>query len=194
MINIIKEEISTFHNKRLYELRLCEQSRLDNLYNAQINEHDNNKRDKILFLIKNDQWDEQNPQDFYNSLNNSKHPLMLTDYTPAELSQMKLFKLKNFNIGFALKKFNGQYSEIVAVHNNEPDVKNIGDELMNAAIRNGGCYLDHFDGFLSDLYSRNGFEEYKREPYNPEYDKNGAFKSNYGEQDVIYRVHHNCAK
>jgi hypothetical protein len=45
------------------------------------------------------------------------------------------------NIGFALKKKNGGYKEIVAVHNNEPDVKNVGKELMKAAIKNRGCYL-----------------------------------------------------
>lgn len=113
---------------------------------------------------------------------------MLTDYTPAELSKMKLFKLKNYNIGFALKNFEDKgYSEIVAVHNNEPEVKNIGNELIQSAVRNGGHYLDHFDGFLSSLYERNGFVEYKREPYNPEYDPNNEFSKKYGKQDVIYR-------
>lgn len=197
MNNIINEEISTFYNERLYELRLCEQSRINNLYNTEINENDQdnnnpNKRDEIITLIKNNQWEEQNPQEFYDSLKKSKHPLMLTDYSTSELSQMKLFKLKGYNIGFALKKFNGRYSEIVAVHNNEPSIKNIGDELMNAAIQNGGCYLDHFDGFLSKLYSDTGFVEYKREPYNPKYDPKGIFKSKYGEQDVIFRVHKSC--
>jgi hypothetical protein len=133
------------------------------------------------------------PESFYNSLKQSKHPLMLTDYSPVELSKMKLFKLKGYNIGFALKQFDNKYSEIVGVHNNE-DVNNIGNELMQAAINNGGCYLDHFDGFLSNLYQNMGFIEYKRDNYDPEYDPNNEFKNKYGSKDIIYRVYKNCIK
>ncbi len=190
--NIINEEVDSFLNKRLYELRISEQLRLEQVFNSDISEADNDKREQVISLIKNNEWEQPNAQSFYDSLKKSKHELMLTDYTPAELSKMKLFKLPGYNIGYALKYFNGSYSEIVAVHNNEPDVKNIGDILMQSAINNGGCYLDHFDGFLSDLYSRNGFIEYKREPYNPKYDPHGRFKSRYGEQDVIYRKYKGC--
>ena len=59
---------------------------------------------------------------------------------------------------------------------------------MKSAIRNGGRHLDHFDGFLTDFYSKLGFKEYKRDKYDPKYDENGEFKSKYGEQDVIYRT------
>lgn len=72
--------------------------------------------------------------------------------------------------------------------NNSP-IRGIGDAMVQSAVRMGGKYLDHFDGFLTDLYSRNGFVEYNRVPYDPQYDPNGEFKNKYGPVDVIYRVH-----
>jgi hypothetical protein len=199
MYNIINDEVQSFLIKRNNSLRLCEQYRNARLFidnKNSLNENDNSdKRNDVLSLIKTNQWEQPNPESFYNSLKQSKHPLMLSDYSPQELSKMKLFKLKNYNIGFALKQFDNKgYSEIVAVHNNEPDIKNIGNELMQAAINNGGCYLDHYDGFLSNLYQNMGFIEYNRDEYNPEYDKENSFQNKYGKKDVIYRVHKNCVK
>ena len=85
------------------------------------------------------------PSEFKKSMSSSNHPEMLTDYDVAELKRMKLFKLDGYNIGFALKKKDGKFQEIVAVHNNDPNVKGVGRELIKAAIKKGGIYLDHFD-------------------------------------------------
>lgn len=180
-----------------YKRRIFEHENLMNLLeNKSLNESYDEERERVVEMIKNDEFDENvHPKDFYDSMMASKHPLMLTDYSVGELSEMKLFKLPEYKIGYALKKHNdniNKYNEIVAVHNNEENIGKIGDELIQSAVRNGGCYLDHFDGFLSSFYEKNGFEEYKREDYNPEYDDEGAFKNKYGEQDVIYRIHKSC--
>jgi hypothetical protein len=99
-----------------------------------------------------------------------------------------LFKLKTYNIGFALKDFEDKGKvELVSVFNNEPFVKNIGRVMIRNCMDHGARYLDHFDGFLTELYSSMGFVEYKRDPYNPEYDPDGAFRKRYGPKDVIYR-------
>lgn len=147
----------------------------------------NENSTEVLRLIKNDEFETDNPSEFRKSLVSSKHLEMLTDYGVHELSQMKLFKVPGYNIGFALKRRNGKFNEIVAVHNNEPNIKGIGEELMKSAIRIGGEYLDHFDGFLSDFYQKLGFVEYDRDKFNPEYDMDGAFRKKYGEADIIYR-------
>ena len=111
MYNIIINEVQLFLNKRKHNLRLSEQYRVTSLFKNTLNE-DINKRNEVLNLIKNNQWEGQNPQSFYDSLKQSKHPLMLTDYSPIELSKMKLFKLKGYNIGYALKQFDNKgYSE-----------------------------------------------------------------------------------
>lgn len=176
----------------LIKRRMFEYDNNIRLFEDNLNESDNNKRELALeFLIKNDL--ETTPEEFQESLMKSKHPDMLTPYSLSELSRMKLFKIPDMDIGYALKEFDNEgYKELVAVHNNEPDVNGIGKELIKSAIRNGACYLDHFDGFLTSLYQSMGFEEYNREPYNPEYDPSGSFKSKYGESDVIYRKHRSC--
>jgi hypothetical protein len=147
-------------------------------------------KEEVVDAITNDKWEKASPQAFRASLMKSKHKEMLTDYSISELSKMKIFKVPNYDIGFALKDHDGEpFSEIVAVHNNSP-IKGIGAELTNATVRNGGKYLDHFDvGILSNLYSSAGFVEYKRDPYNPQYDTNGDFKNKYGPVDVVYRVY-----
>jgi len=189
---IIKEAI----NKKFYDMNKTfnETLRCEAVFQSQLTEDTNDRKQDVLTKIENDDYENQNPQRFYIALNKSKHKKMLTDYSVSDLSKMKLFKVSGYDIGFALKKWeDGKYSEIVAVFNNEPDIEGIGKPLMKSAIKNGGCYLDHFDGFLSGLYQPLGFVEYKRDPYNSAYDPEGTFKNQYGEADVIYRVHKNCA-
>jgi hypothetical protein len=166
----------------------------ESLFRNSLNEEaDTDKREDVLQKISNGDWEEpQNPKSFKDSMDISKHKEMLTPYSTGELSKMKLYKLNGYNIGFALKKKNGGYKEIVAVHNNESDVKNVGKELMKSAIKNGGCYLDHFDGYLSSFYDSLGFEEIDRDKFDAQYDQDGSFRNKYGESDVIYRKHKNC--
>ena len=176
----------------LIKRRMFEHENNIRLFDDNLNENDDNKRKQALEFLNNNEL-ETTPEEFHESMMKSKHSDMLTPYSVSDLSRMKLFKIPNMDIGYALKQFeNKGFVELVGVHNNEPDVKGIGNDLVNSAIRNGACYLDHFDGFLSSLYQSMGFDEYKREPYNPEYDPNGSFKSKYGEQEVIYRKHKNC--
>lgn len=193
-MNIINDEINKFNKTRKHQHRMSDNSRLNELFFGSINEGDENLKQIVVDKINNNDWEKQNPESFRESLLKSRHPLMLTDYTSSELSQMKLFKLNDLNIGYALKTNEHKpYSEIVAVHNNEPNVRAIGNELMQSAISNGGCYLDHFDvSKLTNLYQSMGFDEFKREPYNAEYDTNGEFKNSYGEVDIIYRKYRGC--
>jgi Rad3-related DNA helicase len=182
---LISEKLSS-------NILIDEHEQLLNLFSNQINENED-KRNDVIKKIQSNDWEEHNAENFYNALYQSKHKEMLTNYNISELNQMKLFKLQGYNIGFALKKFkDNQYNEIVAVFNNEPEVSNIGKILMQAAINNGGCYLDHFDGFLSGLYQSMGFEEYDRYKFDPQYDPEGKFQSKYGQADVIFRKHKNC--
>lgn len=147
------------------------------------------KSQEAIHQLKHGHFEAQNPETFRRSLMNSKHKEMLTDYSHEELGKMKLFKVRGKDIGFALKQREGQphHDELVAVHNNEPGVKGIGDHLVKAAVAHGATHLDHFDGMLSDLYSKHGFKEYHRDAYNPHYDEGGHFAKKYGKRDVVYR-------
>lgn len=152
------------------------------------------ERKKVIMMIRAGKWD-RNPAHFHASMQDSKHSAMLTHYTLDDLKKMDTYKVPGYNIGFALKDHEGAEEggsghsgrvEIVAVHNNS-DVRYVGKELMKAAIKSGGTVLDHFDGYLSKFYEEMGFESYKSDPYNPQYDAGSKFKKKYGEQPVIYR-------
>lgn len=129
-----------------------------------------------------------NPIDFHDSFIQTAHPLMLTSYSIDEFSRMRTFKTPEFNIGFALKD-HPDSCEIVAVHNNEKLIRNIGHLIIQAAIRHGGNALNHFGSDkLNSLYSSQGFMELYREPFDPQYDPEGLFEATYGRLPVIYRV------
>ena len=189
MMGIKTKKHSFDYHEHLVELFLGEQKELD--------EEDDDfeiddVKEEVISKIKNNEFSDD-PQEFYDAINRSeKHKEMLSEYSVDDFAEMKLFILDGYDIGYALKKSqDGGYNEIVSVFNNS-DVKGIGNELMKSAISNGGCYLDHYDGFLSDFYSSLGFEEYDRYEFDPQYDPDGNFEKKYGRQDIIFRKHKNC--
>lgn len=140
-------------------------------------------------ILSNRYWIRNDYQSFLNSLNKSTRKPFLSQYTASDLKNygVQTFQLKGYNIGYALKPDSDGYTDIISVHNNEPDIKGVGDALIESAKDNGGTKLDHYDGFLSDLYSRHGFEEYDRYKWDDQYaDKNWDYKK-YGRPDVILR-------
>jgi len=189
--NIIK--LSIDESSRIPAIIECHSSMLELFSNDILDENNSDTRKDVLNALKKGDWEKPNASTYRTAYyDNSQHKKMLTNYSTSELGKMKLFKLKGYDIGYALKKRNGKFSEIVAVFNNEPDVKGIGEDLVKSAIRNGGCYLDHYDGFLTGLYSKLGFIEYDRYAFDPQYDPDGSFRKEYGEKDVIFRKHKNC--
>lgn len=158
-------------NKRIYERLfvnyLLMKDVVDNVANESLIDND----DVIKSLNINDF--DNDKKNFYVSFNKSKRLSFLTPYTIEELQSVKTYKLKNYNIGFAIK--NG---DIILVHNNEPNINGIGNLLINKAIEFDGDHLDHFDGFLTGFYKKNGFifktNEIFKEQYKP---KNWEYKS-----------------
>jgi len=91
---------------------------------------------------------------FYDSLYAGARSGFLSYYSKDELAAMHLYLIKGHNAGFALKGGN----DIVSVHNNS-ELRGLGKFFMEAAKQKGGTMLDHFDGFLSGLYRKNGFTD-----------------------------------
>lgn len=89
----------------------------------------------------------------YQSMLSGKNSSALSMYSLDDFKSMHTYKVAGYDVGFAIK--NGD--EIVSVFNASP-AKSIGDELIRAATRNGGKRLDHYDGFLTGFYRRNGFK------------------------------------
>jgi len=173
------------------------QIQLFNLLEKQI---DPEKQKEVEYLINNDIWDEDvTPEEFKMSMEASPRKEFLVNYSLDDIAKMKLFKLENYNIGFALKKrydyktgkyLSNEYDEALSLHNNEPDVSNLGKILMKAIIRNGGHYLDYFetkDDYLGKLYDELGFEEYKRHGLDLSWEGDQIIRNKYGDIDIVYR-------
>ena len=165
------------------------------IFSESVEEKDNDKKNiraNVIEKITNNEFT-NDTNEFYDSFTKkNKHKKMLTNYNLKDFSKMKLFKLDGYDIGYALKKSStGDYDEIVSVFNNS-GIKNIGNHLIQSIILNGGCYLDHYDGYLSDFYDKHGFEEIERYEFDPEYDPEGEFESQYGKRAIIVRKHKNC--
>lgn len=177
-----------------YARRYANQILAEKLFSLDEKKIDIKKSGLVKDLIAAGKWEKPTAKEFKEVLSKSEMPEMLTNYSIGELSKMDLFKLTGHDIGFALKQFSNPYtntpeggtSEIVAVHNNEPMVGGVGKVLMKAAIDSGGCYLDHFDGFLTDLYGSIGFKEYLRFDFDADYAPAG-FEEKHGPRDVIFR-------
>ena len=184
----LNESINPIKRKLIYHEQLMEIMSEDV---SSEDEYDDKKND-ILKKINDDDFS-NDVDEFYDSFMKSNRLEMLTQYSKDELNEMKLFKLNGYDIGYALKRYNdgNEYNEIVSVFNNS-GIKGIGKPLIESAIRNGGCYLDHYDGYLSDFYGSMGFEEIDRYGFDPQYDPDRTFREKYGEQDVIVRKHKDC--
>jgi len=137
---------------------------------------------QIVDLINDEDWD-KDPTNYFNSLKKSKIIGYLTNYQVEDLSKMKLFKVKGFDVGYAIEND----GNIVSMYNNT-GFKNLGTFLIKSSIKNGGNKLDHFDGFLTGFYSRFGFieDKTKREGWNDDlasiywkYEKVNIFDPNF---------------
>ena len=131
---------------------------------------DNEESQKVKeMILSNEYWIRNQYEQFLESLNSSTRKPFLSKYTAEEL------------------KLDEDGVDIISVHNNEPNIKGVGDALIESAKANGGTKLDHYDGFLSDLYSKHGFEEYDRYKWDDQYaDPNWDYER-YGRPDVILR-------
>jgi len=173
-----KEDISG-SLKRKYEKIFVDYLLMKDVVDDTTNENLGVVDDVIDAFNKNDF--DKDAQSFYDSYNKSKRITYLTPYSVDDIRTFNTYKLRGYNIGFAIKN-NG---DIILVHNNEPKVKGIGDLMIGKAKEMGGDHLDHFDGFLTGFYKRNGFtlkdndhfaEEYK--PKGWEYERVDIYNPN----------------
>lgn len=140
--------------------------------------------DEIVEKIKNNDFEVNNYESFLDSLHQSSRMEYLTDYTKQQLEkEFTTYKVNGYDCGFAIKND----GDITSVHNTGVKGAGIGDALIEAAKEKGGTKLDHFDGFLSELYKKHGFEEYSRDQWNDEYAPADWDYTNNGKPDVVYR-------
>ena len=135
-------------NSEVYEKRLLNDLLMIDVVKDNVNESKN----YIIDLIKSGKFT-NNKNKFYESFNKSDKISFLTPYKIEDLKEFNCYKLKGYNIGFAIKPD----GDIILVHNNE-SVGGIGEILINKSVEFGGTHLDHFDGYLTGFYKKCGFK------------------------------------
>jgi hypothetical protein len=137
----------------------------DALLDISLREADILSRQDVIDQIKTRDFDTR-PEAFKESLDiacKSIHGEYLSPRSLSALKQMRTYKVKDLNVGFALKKMKGSsdFSEIVSVHNASVFGR-LGMYLMGTAEELGGKYLQCFGDTLNGkLYTAFGFEVYK---------------------------------
>lgn len=158
---------------------------------TRINEDGSKEKERadVIKKIRKNEFVRNDYKAFLNHLEDNKRNSFLSHYSVEDFENdnVQTFELRDYEIGYALKPMQNGDVDIISVHNNEPGIGGIGKELIQSAIRNGGTTLDHFDGFLSNLYGSMGFKEYDRYNWDEQYaPKNWDYKT-YGTPDVVMR-------
>jgi hypothetical protein len=146
------------------------------------------------------------PASLAQAMKDSDSSSTLTQYDPKELQKMVKsgqftgYKLKDGEVYFGLKRGTNYADDygfehpdltpnetaLVSVVNNEPGAKGIGGApVVLKAIQHGATALDAFavpskrhpNGFLPQFYSKFGFEELGRVPFDPQYVSPQQFES-----------------
>ncbi|MBR4623977.1 MAG: hypothetical protein IKO56_00400 [Alphaproteobacteria bacterium] len=166
---------------------LCDKILLEKVFDVELS----NKVKKLIGI--DDSWEINNYASFLKSAYKSERTEFLTKYNEKELKELgiKTFKLKGYDIGFALKQTKmgtRMRCEIVSLHNNEQNIGGVGDAIISYAIKNGGNTVDHYDGFLSEFYERNGFTViYLKTMFDEQYAEPNWNYGLYGRPDVLIR-------
>jgi len=94
---------------------------------------------------------------------------------------IKTYKLEGFEIGFALKKKDDKFSEIIAMFN-ATNHSGIGYLLIESAISLGGNYLECYsEELMKKVYRQSGFEVIEMIP-------NVNLQDRSGDKETVYRM------
>ena len=168
----------------------------ESVFNVQL--HENQEVGAIQFLVSEPEDPNLELLEFFvESLRTTYRAFTLEPYTVEDLKNFRVFVAsvdgEAKEAGFALKPYNGgALSEIVAVHKNplSGNIGRVADVFMRESKKQGGKYLDHFDGPLSGIYDLNGFSVYDLYEWDDQYMPKGWNKSeeaiNIREQKTIY--------
>jgi len=94
---------------------------------------------------------------------------------------IKTYKLEGFDIGFALKKKDNEFLEIIAMFNASAH-SGIGYLLIEAAISLGGKYLECYgEDLMKKIYRQSGFKVIDEIP-------NVSLPDDSGDKEIVYRM------
>ena len=149
------------------------------------------ERDLINNLIASKRFN-SNPEEFFESLERARGAisksgtkydscLLKRDLGSLERENVKTYKLEGFDIGFALKKKDNDFSEIIAMFN-ATGHSGIGYLLIEAAISLGGEYLECFgEELMKKVHRQSGFKVKKENP-------NVKAPDGSGDENTLYQM------
>lgn len=125
---ILYEEFLSKNEMQRYNDLMIEMYNIyDSEYNlSELNENNND----VISLIKNNEFEIDNIENFIESINQSSRSEYLTQYSKSDFDNMNTCKLKDYDIGYAIKND----GDIVSVHNNS-NIGGIGKDLIKSAIK-----------------------------------------------------------
>ena len=130
-----------------------------------------------------------NYESFLRSAYSHKEKYMLTEYTVDDLKNMNVttFKLRNYNLGFALKPDDMGF-DIILMHN-ASKLEGLGymKYVIELAKSYGGNHVDYYEtDKLKHMWTSAGFKEYERYKFDPQYTHDNFNCEKYGTPDVVY--------
>ena len=114
----------------------------------------------------------------------SEYQPFLTLYSPRELAERnaRTYLTDDHTAGYFVDP-DGQVGGVFATPDAQPGV---GKAMMVHAIQNGGTYLFHFDGFLTDYYARFGFRPFASLPWDQSQAPTNWNYERYGTPRVVW--------
>lgn len=108
--------------------------------------------------------------------------VFLTDYTDQDYDEINAicYLSQDKKSGYAIKP-DGDLISVFSL----PGAHH-GVFAVKSAIENGATMLDCIGDFLVRLYTKFGFEEYKREPWNDAYAPKDWDYEQFGRPDIVY--------
>ena len=104
------------------------------------------------------------PREFVKARNQSKRMAFLSEISPDDLKEHRLYLAHGGKVGYALDK----HGDLQNVFNNGGP-KGAGGDAVIDAIKNGATTLDRFNIHLTDFYTRYGFVVTGRMKFNDEF-------------------------
>lgn len=145
-------------------------------------------QNKEISIFDINSWEVNNYAEFLKSAYSVDEKFLLTIYTEEELKKfnVKTFKLKGHNLGFALKP-DDIGLDIILFHNSDKSLSNSGvlRKVFQFAIFLGGNHFDYYETKKLKQFYKGIGTEYERYKFDYQYTHDNFNVEKYGTPDVV---------
>lgn len=159
-------------------------------YEAQIEQSDVNK--PVVAFQKTNEEVNIKANEYLSRLNKVKEEDP-TNYWSVDVPSLEVVKdavqndrLVEVDGGMAIVTDDGS---LIGLFKDNPNAKNIAQQLQELRVQKGGYKLDNFDGYLTKIYEKNGFRVVSRLAFNEKEAPEGYNKKLHGTPDVVFMIY-----